>query len=1080
MKNNFLIIIILFINSIFAQNQIPEIKVQIGHTSVITQTTISPDGKFVLSASWDKTIKLWEVNSGKLIRTFEGHLDKVNTICFSQDGKNIFSGGDDKTIICWETSTGKILKKIEGSENEISSLVISPDNKVLASSSGDKINIWNTLSGEIIHIFSGHTNTISKINFSNDGSYLISSAFKELKLWNIKTGIIVKDFEKNNYYYYSPVFSPDDKYILTGSGDRIIRLLEISTGKTIRTYEDNESRVTAVAFSPDGKFILSGCDDKTVKLRDAANSQIISVFNAHSNDVRFVSFTPDFEYILSSSGSEIMISESATGRFVKSFEGHTRAISSIVHSPDGKYILTGCFDNTLKYWEVSTGKLINTFEGHTDLIRTVAISSDGKYALSGAADNTVRLWDIESSILLKTFEGHNDIVTSVAFSPDGKFVLSGSWDNTVKLWSIATGKVFHTFRGHQWFVTSVAFSPDGKYAISGSYDNTIILWNLSKNKFKRGFEYVDKITLCKFSPDGKKILSGGYDNSLILWDVETGKIEKRFDGHSYSISSAVFSTDGKFILSGSEDKTMKLWDVATGKNLKTFEGHSNPVLSVCFLPNGRFAFSSSADNKMKMWDLKSGNEIANFITYSNKDYFVITPDNYYLSSKNGVKVVAFVLDNNAYPPEQYDIHFNRPDIILKRIGLVSDELIDAYYRAYLKRLKKMNINENIFNCDYQLPEIKLLTQKIPLNTEEKNLKLSVKAEDAKYNLEKLNVYINDVPVYGSAGINLKSYNSREFQTELNLELSKGNNKIQISALNEKGAESLFKTIEIKYQSKISKPDLYILSIGASEYSNSKYCLRYASKDANDVAEFMAMNREKFNDVKTLKILDKEVIKENIIKAKDFLMQSKVDDVVIIFVAGHGLLSKLFDYYYATFDIDFLNPELKGVTFEELENLLDGIPARIKALFMDTCHSGEVDKEEIQEIKRKKVEIGNVVFRSVGESEYVSKKEKKLGLKNASQLLQEMFVDLRRTSGAAVISSSGGLEFAWEGGNFKNGLFTYCLLEGLKTRNSDLNNDGDITISELRNYVGDKVEKLTNGAQKPTFRRENFDFDFVIW
>lgn len=1085
MKNNYKIILLFIIHyslfithCIFAQS--PEIKVQIGHSGIITQVVLSPDGRLVLSASHDRTLKLWEVVTGRLIRTFEGHTGCVDAICFSPGGNYIFSGGEDETIILWETSTGNVLKKFKGNNNKVTSLSVSSDGSLLVSSAGSEIKIWNANSAELISTLEGKLSTVSKVVFSPDGKHIVSSSSRDLVIWNTYSGNIEKKFEENSYGYYSPVFSPDGKYILTGSSDRIIRLWDIASGNIIRTFEGHESRITTVAFSPDGKFVLSGSDDNTVVLWDITNSNVVNTFISHSDGVRSVCFTPDGKYSLSSTGTEIMLSESESGRFIRSFEGHTRAISSIIYTPDGKYILTGCFDNTLKIWEVSSGRLVNAFEGHTDLVKAVAVSSDGKYALSGAADNTVRLWEISTAKLLKTFEGHENLVTSVAFSPDGKFALSGSWDNTVKLWNISTGKLYHTFRGHQWFVTSVAFSPDGNFAISGGYDNIIILWDLSKNKFLKIFEYTDRITTVAFSPDGNKILSGSSDNTLVLWDIKSGKIIKYFEGHGNYISSAVFSSDGKNILSGSEDNTVKLWEITSGKNIITLEVHNNPILSVCISPDGKFAFSSGADNKMKLWNLKSGNEIANFITYYKRDYIVMTPDNYYLSSRNGVRVIAFVIGNNAYPPEQYDLRYNRPDIVLKRIGLAADDLIEAYRKAYLKRLKKMNFNENMFNNDFQLPEVKLLTEKIPLNTEEKNLKLQIRAEDVKYNLDRLNVLVNDVPIYGATGINLKDNNSNKYQGELNIELSKQKNKIKISVLNEKGTESLYLTFDINYETKLSKPDLFILTIGASDYNDSKYNLKYASKDANDIAELMNDNKEKYNETKIMKILDKDVTKENIQKAKDFLMQSKVDDEVIVFIAGHGLLTKEFDYYFATSDIDFANPRERGITFEEIENILDGIPARKKVLFMDTCHSGEVDKDDIQEVKKAMVEVGEVMFRSVGETEYISKNEKKFGLNNVSRLLQEMFVDFRRGSGAVVISSSGGLEFAWEGGGVKNGLFTYCLIEGLKTKNADLNKDGEISIVELRNYVSEKVEKLTNGAQRPTFRRENLENDFVVW
>ncbi|MCX6165986.1 MAG: caspase family protein, partial [Ignavibacteriae bacterium] len=164
--------------------------------------------------------------------------------------------------------------------------------------------------------------------------------------------------------------------------------------------------------------------------------------------------------------------------------------------------------------------------------------------------------------------------------------------------------------------------------------------------------------------------------------------------------------------------------------------------------------------------------------------------------------------------------------------------------------------------------------------------------------------------------------------------------------------------------------------------------------------------------------------------------------------------------------------------------LDGIPARQKVLLMDTCHSGELDKEDLQLIaeNEKKQEKGEPVFTREVPGIKIGRKnnDEGFGLKNISELMQEMFVDLRRGSGAAVISSSGGLEVSYEGGDYKNGLFTYSILEGIKTMNADLNKDGIITVSELPDYVSDKVEKLTKGAQRPTARRENLENDFVVW
>lgn len=1067
----------------FAQSeQVPELRVQIGHTGNINDVSFSPDRKLVLSASSDRTLKLWETATGRLVRTFEGHTEQVNSACFSPDGNLAVSGSDDKTIVVWEVVTGKILKRFETGDNSVSCVSFSPEGKIIAASDGYDIRLFDVISGELIRTLSGHTSAISRIKFSPDGKSLISSAHRELKLWDIQSGSLIRDFEKNSYGYLSPSFSSDGKFIVTGGGDRIIRIWDTESGKIIKSFEGHESRITAVAFTPDGKRILSGSDDRKIILWDINSGEMIISFDSHNDDIRTIGFSFDGQYVISCSATEIMLSETGTGRYIRTFEGHTTTFFSCAFTPDGKYILTGCGDNSLKLWETSTGKLAGTFEGHTELVRAVAVSRDGKYAVSGSGDKTVRLWDLTTAKLIKTFEGHDNLVTSVAFSPDGKKIISGSWDNTIIVWNAEKGWIIKIIDGHNWFVNSVAFSPDGKYFASGSFDNTARIWSADSCRQVKVFEHTEKINSVEFSPDGKKLLMAGRDNSILIWDFNSGKYPAVLEGHNDYISSAVYTKDGKHILSCSDDRTIKLWSAVSGLNAKTFSGHSARVICTAVSPDGKLAVSGSADNLLKLWDLNTGNELVNCISYRSRDYIAVTSDNYYHCTKNGLRVIAYVIGNRAYPPEQFDLQYDRPDLVLEKIGLAPKELIDAYRNAYRKRLKKMNFNEEMLNKDFHIPEIKLTDEKIPVSTEEKYFSFNVKAEDSRYRLDRINVILNDVPVPSSAGTDLRGDNTNSASREIRLELCNRKNRIQVSVLNEKGAESLKESFEINYEGKLIKPDLYIVTIGASEYADAKYRLKYAAKDAGDIADLLLQGKEKYNSVNTFTLLDKEVTRENIIRIRDFLMKSKVDDEVIVFIAGHGLLNKNYDYYFATSDIDFKNPEDRGITFEELEGLLDGIPAKKKVLFIDTCHSGEVDKEEIKEIKKKKVETGEVSFRNVGESEYESKDGniKKLGLKNTTGLLQEMFMDLRKGSGAVVISSAGGMEYAWEGGEFKNGLFTYCLLEGLKTRNADLNRDGEIKISELKEYVTDKVEKLTKGEQKPTSRRENYEFDFVIW
>jgi len=305
-------------------------------------------------------------------------------------------------------------------------------------------------------------------------------------------------------------------------------------------------------------------------------------------------------------------------------------------------------------------------------------------------------------------------------------------------------------------------------------------------------------------------------------------------------------------------------------------------------------------------------------------------------------------------------------------------------------------------------------------------------------------------------------------------LAKGKNKIQVSVLNQAGAESYKETLELECTAGKEQPDLYLITIGESEFKQSNFNLTYAAKDAKDIATLFEKSKV-YNEVFTKILINNQVTKENVNQLRSFLDEADINDHVMIFLAGHGVLSTDLDYYLATYDMDFNHPEEKGLMYEDLERLLDGIKPLSKTLILDACHSGEIDKEEMELAAVENMAEGDVQFRAVNNTV-----KSKLGSQNTLELTKSLFTDLRKGTGATVISSAGGMEFAMESGDWQNGLFTYTLLNGIKTGDADLNKDGEIWLSELQKYVGNEVTRMSNGLQQPTSRIENQTVDFRIW
>ncbi|MCA2723233.1 MAG: protein kinase [Microcystis sp. M136S2] len=275
----------------------------------------------------------------------------------------------------------------------------------------------------------------------------------------------------------SVVYSPDGRYLASGSSDNTIKIWEVATGKQLHTLTGHSSGVLSVVYSPDGRYLASGSQDKTIKIWEVATGKVRTL-TGHSSQFLSVVYSPDGRYLASGSQDKtIKIWEVATGK-VRTLTGHSSEFLSVVYSPDGRYLASGSSDDTIKIWEVATGQELRTLTGHSGSVWSVVYSPDGRYLASGSSDDTIKIWEVATGQELRTLTGHSSGVWSVVYSPDGRYLASGNDDKTIKIWEVATGKQLRTLTGHSGSVWSVVYSPDGRYLASGSGDKTIKIWRV--------------------------------------------------------------------------------------------------------------------------------------------------------------------------------------------------------------------------------------------------------------------------------------------------------------------------------------------------------------------------------------------------------------------------------------------------------------------------------------------------------------------------------------------------------------------------------------------------------------------------
>jgi len=976
-----------------------------------------------------------------------GHSESILHICFSGDNTLLASIDKNNYLIVWNLSLKKQYISYQLNQNiAVKDIFFSPDNaKVYLLIYKQK---YASLQLENLKLNLQENNVDEKLrkktaDISID-NYLLKRKTKYRKV-------------SNNIENKFTSFAVSEKHnlLVAGNEDAKIYVYQYSNGKKVNLFCDHWASVRDVAISHDENFIASASDDRSIVVRTTNDFNIYCRLFTRVYRLSAIDFTDDGGFLATGDeAGNISVLNIQTGQFkVQNLALHKAKITDMEFSSDSKYLFATSNDLSASIIQLSNASQIKNMYYHSKFMKSIDLNNPYSILMQllGTRDRN----------------SFNYELTSLSISPDSRlFAFSGTTNgyflkDKIHIFNMETGRTTKILLANQQIPTiSDLHFADNKTLLGRENNQNCHIWEIGLLSLPF---YVKSI-----NPNTNN-LSG------ILKDNDKNPFTYYSEINNNTLNFLSYHKNEKSIL---EVKNNNAWITSASSLNHTLKGHSEQITDIDLFPDKNLVVTASSDASLKFWNKNNGNLVATLYIIDNEYSIILTPDNYYLTQKGGLEGIAFKSGNYLYLPEQFDLKYNRPDLVLKKLGIVDDKLIEVYHKAYLKRLKKMNFTEEMLGKDFHLPQIKIIDKnKIPMKISSNKIQFKIDASDSKYKLDRINVWINNVAIYGISGIDLRAKNVSSIIENINIELTGGKNIIQISVMNQKGSESIRESFEIFCDISSEKPVLYVVALGASLYNDSRFNLNYAAKDAIDICNLFKTNNELFKEVKIKTLTNEQISKNSLKDIREFLMQANINDMVVVFIAGHGLLDQNLDYFYATYDIDFENPSMKGISYDDIEKLLDGLKALKKLLFMDTCHSGEIDKDEVEKTNEKQDHQNNIIFRNVGTA--VRNKEA-AGLYNTSELMKEMFTDLRKGTGANVISSSGAAEFSMESSDWKNGLFTYVLLNGIKNKQADLNNDDKIYISELQNYVTQKVTELSNGKQIPNTRAENLGFDYRIW
>lgn len=548
----------------------------VGHSSTVLACAITSDGRHLISASDDHTLKIWDLETGLALAALQGHTDWVTACVATPNCRRIISASHDHTLKVWDLASGHVIATLQGHTDRVTACAVTPDGRRVISTSWDNtLKVWDLDSGVALATLQGHADWVTTCTVSPDGRRLVSGSDDEtLKIWDLASGHVMATLKGHRARIRACAITTDSRRVVSASDDETLKVWNMETGQPLATLQGHTGWVTACAVTSDGRRVVSASDDETLKVWDLDSGRLLATFQGHADRVTACAVTPDGRRVVSASHDHTLkVWDLDSDRSLSTLQGHAAWVTACAVSPDGRRVVSGSHDHTLKIWDFNSGRPLGTLRGHTKRVTACAVTSDGSRVVSVSWDNRVKVWDLDSGRPLLTLRGPATWGLVQAVSPDGCRVVSAAYDNTLKIWDLNSGRLLTTLQGHANWVTACAMTQDGRRLVSASADKTVTVWDLESGRTLASLQPA-RVRACAMSPDGSRLVSALEDQTLTVWDLESGHSPTILQGHTGTVNACTFTPDGRCVASASNDNTLKVWDLESNICLLTHRGNA--------------------------------------------------------------------------------------------------------------------------------------------------------------------------------------------------------------------------------------------------------------------------------------------------------------------------------------------------------------------------------------------------------------------------------------------------------------------------------------------------------------------------
>jgi len=896
-------------------------------------------------------------------------------------------------------------------------------------------------------------------------------------------------------------FTSDGKYLISVSDDKTIRIWDVENNvldRTLRTFAASgaEGSIYALALSPDDRFLAIGgyFKENEIRIVDLKKTSKVVVVKGHTNVITSIEFSKDGLQLASSDVTglvKLWDVDYANGQMMAKtkadLDGHDAQVYDISFSPNGKQLVSASYDGSLQLWDL-TGEIEPiSMKMHIDKVYSCAFSLDGKWIISGGNKGKAIIWDNRGAFS-KYLASLDKPINDIAIAGDN-VILSADLGYVYSIINPSNKNALHVpFTA----ISSSAISSTNRAALAGGSKGNILIYDLTTNEpsaiFRNKAKQPKHIGLSDnklvVDMDGKGFSTGiDLANFQYLWDVNseetystdvhedgayklsifdkytlsTGfkgsvKMDPRIDGgvRSYSIiDENTIAVGGYF--------SLKLY-TRDGEFKREIKGFNGAVTSITS-DNNKIAAVCS-DQTIRIWNLNSGELLVTVFLAPNNDWVCWTPQGYYEASSGGERYMGWQVDEGIssmskfYKSSVFASKFHKPATVKQTIGLGSFSMAEEKLKEAItvQKLgdKEREIEEKA-DIIKSAPTVSWVTPEL-LKTEQNQPRITIKAiVKSTTKIKTIKILVNGRPSTKTRGVVIpKSVGEFDIIVEQEIILPNENNEIRIFVSNEDakvvsekrvialvGVDNKGKGRSLEVINYSDRPDLYILSVGISKYSNPEYNLNYADKDAESVADvFNTLGTEVYKDVNVTKLMNANATRSSVVEAFESLnTKVKAKDMVLVFIASHGINNEG-QFYIMPHNSDLSDIDNTLIGWEDIASLLANLPSNV-LVFIDACKSGQL---------------------GVNMAGYTS---------DNTEAVRQTASD---ENGVVIMAASTGSETALESTEWEHGAFTLSLLEGLKNGKADIKEDGTIYLRELDFYISERTIELTNNAQHPTTQK----------